>query len=425
MSSKTFTLTKNGKPVKPAKENPSPYSFGDFLSQCDIVKKEGGKLLTKTNPQNTVCPSFGNSFIGCLWDAYSNHHKLVLRPDDLWLTIVMALAGYVDYHAEEMRHHFVAHDGKKDLTIDLIGSTSTVDWNSVIEKFSDLIDENTTNGIRDWIEPNFSTTTSNDSLIARVALMGIAKHYFSYSLVLRCGIPQVELMGTLADWQNLRNRVDRFSQFNEQPFLIWWHDILIPIIDKFIDSYNGNVDNDFWQSCAVYLPGQSSPNHFSGWALAFSPFSFGKWCLNHPDDIALTGSYGKVETNQLELSSSIKVPLKIDDHGRVYDAYFYAGGFVSKYCDGYMSPNFDFALFEVTNVLKNTNSLSIDSTDPTIISNENLHNDSLHLHRCMLNFRCGKCNATCPAGIAYKSSNPDKLFCLKCAGKYVTLLVTK
>jgi len=47
-----------------------------------------------------------------------------------------------------------------------------------------------------------------------------------------------------------------------KPNLTWWRNILIPIVDKFIDSYNGNVDNDFWQSCATYLGG--GPSYISG-----------------------------------------------------------------------------------------------------------------------------------------------------------------
>lgn len=57
------------------------------------------------------------NFIRELFDAYSNHYKLILRHDYVWLTIIIALADYIDKHTEEMRKCFVTHDCKKQLIV--------------------------------------------------------------------------------------------------------------------------------------------------------------------------------------------------------------------------------------------------------------------------------------------------------------------
>jgi len=114
MESISFILNCNGKPVGPPETMYiDPISLTDTLKYCNIADQKKGELLISTEPLNTIRSSLGNSFVGAIFDAYSHHYKLVLRPDDLWLTIVIAFANYVNYHAEEMRDCFVTHDGKK------------------------------------------------------------------------------------------------------------------------------------------------------------------------------------------------------------------------------------------------------------------------------------------------------------------------
>jgi hypothetical protein len=273
-----------------------------------------------------------------------------------------------------MRKCFVTHEGKKQLIVQAISGVTTVDnWSGIISQFSNLINENTVSAVRDWIEPRFTTTTPNDSLIGRVALMGAMKHYFAYGCCIQCGIPEVTLMGTLEDWKQLRQKIDRLADYGKessQEQLVWWRDILIPIADEFIASYEGHPNENFWQSCANYIGGGSGPSYLSGWVLAFSPFEKGQWRLKHPDDIRVTGKYGQVETIDFKTSATVEVPLKVNDNGYEYDAYFYAGGIVNKYdkATNTISPSFDFAMFEVP---KGTVKDKIDWNDPRpkVISN--------------------------------------------------------
>ncbi len=55
-------------------------------------------------------------------------------------------------------------------------------------------------------------------------------------------------MGTLDDWKTLRQKTEGLKKFtvsNCDNFSTYI-DGLLPIIDQFIDTYQGKVDNDFW-----------------------------------------------------------------------------------------------------------------------------------------------------------------------------------
>ena len=52
-------------------------------------------------------------------------------------------------------------------------------------------------------EANFSTTTPNDRLVSQLILMSSVQKYFNFNTYIACGIPEVELLGTEADWRAL------------------------------------------------------------------------------------------------------------------------------------------------------------------------------------------------------------------------------
>jgi len=41
----------------------------------------------------------------------------MIKPDDIWLTIMLWFTKYVDDNAEQLRTAFVSHAGKKKLTV--------------------------------------------------------------------------------------------------------------------------------------------------------------------------------------------------------------------------------------------------------------------------------------------------------------------
>ena len=93
-----------------------------------------------------------------------------------------------------------------------------------------------------------------------------------------CGIPVVKMLGTLDDWETLRKRTEALDYYG----CAHWIDNLLPIIDKFIAAYKGEVDKDFWDMCIKMMPssgsggkydgGYKSSDMMTGWVLNFFPY---------------------------------------------------------------------------------------------------------------------------------------------------------
>lgn len=109
--------------------------------------------------------------------------------------------------------------------------------------------------------PTFSTTTDQDKMVCGLLLMGTMKSYFEY-VVMECGIPEVTLMGTLEDWQQLRELADHLLDFDDVKAMRKWHKLLVPVLDKFVESYeratnDEKPDRKFWISHQRFLRFQS------------------------------------------------------------------------------------------------------------------------------------------------------------------------
>ena len=228
------------------------------------------------------------------------------------------------------------------------------EWKPVLAKFSELLSQRTKGDVRNWVEPHFSTTTEKDLLVGRALLMATLKNYFAYGCYAQCGLPEVTMEGTLADWEEIRRRADRIAEYGRGAAglvqLGWWHQVLVPVLDKFIASYKGSVDAMFWQSCTNEISYGSGPGYISGWVLAFAPFDkAGHWQIAKPSAILQTGGYGNVATSDFADIATVSVPIKINDNGSEWDATVYAGCFAARYdrATNEIRPAFDFALFRM------------------------------------------------------------------------------
>lgn len=82
-----------------------------------------------------------NGFVDSCISAYGGHHNLVIRPDDVWLAILVQFNFYVNGHAEELRDKFVAHKGKKELKVEVTGRDRwSVDYEWIARAFTELLD---------------------------------------------------------------------------------------------------------------------------------------------------------------------------------------------------------------------------------------------------------------------------------------------
>ncbi|KAG8869318.1 hypothetical protein FRB97_001349, partial [Tulasnella sp. 331] len=289
-----------------------------------------------------------NSFVHTVTQAYSTHHDLVLRPDDVWLAILIQFNFYVNAHAEELRHLFVAHEGKKKLVVYAVGTRYTVDFGAMAHRMGELIQENVIDpDLRAWIIPDFSTTQANDKVVASVVMMATLKAYFSYGFGIYCGLPKVTLLGERDDWARLLAKIEKLKTFG--PETAHWYTFLKPVLGRFVDTFD-NPENsetkDFWNRVCHYTGGGSGPTYLTGWITAFCFFTpEGKaLCFDHdgkPQDaryiaqhtwgsspeavLDLDGTlYHRIDTKDIP-NGYAEVDVELDDNGEQFDTVMVAG----------------------------------------------------------------------------------------------------
>jgi hypothetical protein len=144
--------------------------------------------------------------------AYSHHLPLRLSPDVLWITILQSVSQWVnsDDRAEKYRSVFVAHADKITLQVCVPSAwqsdRSLVDWPAVLSQIRTMAAGHVHNGIVEACAPRFTTTTVSSAVACTIAVLDIVKNYFNYGIMMLCGLGEVELAGTPADWAALHSR---------------------------------------------------------------------------------------------------------------------------------------------------------------------------------------------------------------------------
>ncbi|KAE9375114.1 hypothetical protein N431DRAFT_530964 [Stipitochalara longipes BDJ] len=229
--------------------------------------------LSSANPPCLI--PYSNAFVIGIFRAFQQDLHLVLRPDDVWLAILTQFNFYVNGHAEEMRHLFVAHEGKKELSITTdYALLSEGTMSNFVLKMTCLIEEEVVDKkLRKWIMPDFSTTTGTDSAAASIVMMGTMQRYFDYFIKRGCGFPSVTLLGQKKDWKEILKRVGELGRYGKETKD--WSALLKPVIKNMVKSFEtpkASEIKDFWLK-ACHQKGQDGSGAdvetISGWLTAF------------------------------------------------------------------------------------------------------------------------------------------------------------
>lgn len=267
-------------------------------------------LYTESNGQKNTSYN-SNAFFAAFVNAYNKHCDVKITPDDVWIVIMIYFKEYVNTNAEKLRTKFVSHEGKKELTVITENETDESQWDEFFVKIIEAIKENTSEGVVDKLKSNFSTTTRFEEIISTSTIMDTFKQYFSYGrFIPMCGIQNIWMKGTLDDWIKIKTKLAGLKEFDIDKKLSKYVDELIPIINKFIDTYQNKVNVDFWNKIMNFERGRlgsGSTTYTSGWILKFF------------------GIYDQIEyTPELKM---IKVDIKIDNRltMRIKDVKLVAG----------------------------------------------------------------------------------------------------
>ncbi|RIB26887.1 hypothetical protein C2G38_1896745, partial [Gigaspora rosea] len=221
-----------------------------------------------------------NGFAAAIIHAYNYHQHLRLSPDDIWLTISQGVSRHINYNDGKFRRNFVKHEGQETVSIvgdDILSfnpneNTLEGNWPEAVNRLVRETDKRVEKiDLAQFLECDFSTTTSSSLTASRIVLLDMVKAYFKYNIGFCCGIPKVTLEGTLEDWTKLQEKVIKLRNLNLE--LDFWLDRLEPVIWKLVYTYRGEIDEDFWSKIInMQCYGSGGQAKINGWIAAFFPY---------------------------------------------------------------------------------------------------------------------------------------------------------
>jgi hypothetical protein len=212
-----------------------------------------------------------DSFVDGAIDAWVRNQHFVIRPENVWFTILGQLNLYLSNRQDnnEVRDRI---EYQKNITFDSRRYLTADDYEGGEYKYNifKILDWETrgrfkTSASYSWLQPNFSTSKRyEDAIIANLLLTGpvdsssvgdalpSSTHppgLAAKSLSSPCGMPSITLMGTQDDWRRLLLKLERLSGFGSQP--AEYSTTIRPILSRFVKSFdepNGQDIRRFWES---------------------------------------------------------------------------------------------------------------------------------------------------------------------------------
>ncbi len=162
-----------------------------------------------------------------------------------------------------------------------------------------------------------------------------------------CGIPKLKLLGSREDWKLLLERTKQLAKYE----LKWWIDYLLPILEKFLSVFDGEIDANFW-NCSYKInrfggPGSGSYSVVNGWINNFFPYVSDQVSENFVS-IDKIGAKIDVGLNPHGGPSGMtKTPFVWDYHGKEFKMEFLGGFMGVALIDGeYLTPHVGWAVGE-------------------------------------------------------------------------------
>lgn len=225
-----------------------------------------------------VVPGWGNCFVSAIHTSFDEHRPLSLTPDVIWLTICQGVSIHINQNFEELESFIfkaekpdgfhVRNDGLSAKSgSEFTGSSRDEHWADLLHAFSDSTTKYVNDDYYAFFVPEFSTSTNIITTSYEITMLEGFSQAFQYFGDSGCGIPYITLQGTREDWQAIYNRLDKIEELG----LEVWATELRGVLQKFIDSYDGAIDLDFWQS--IYKDHlEYGAFYVSGWFIKLFPY---------------------------------------------------------------------------------------------------------------------------------------------------------
>ena len=225
-------------------------SISKFLQKIGELKSEEAAV------ENTVYPNCNWGFLNTILTCYNNQWVLKTTPEDWWDIILYTVAKAIEQKSEvsSIRKFIVSHEGKKKIKI-IVETFKDIDYSWLLTQLIAVITPYTTSSQQ--------LTTNQIMVMTSVA----ATH---------CGIPGIEMRGSVKDWEKLVTKAEGLRKIIEPIIedleLTVWFSETKRILDKLLETYNGVPDRKWWSQILSYNSsddGSDQKGWWSGWMAEF------------------------------------------------------------------------------------------------------------------------------------------------------------
>lgn len=237
--------------------------------------------------------------------AYNNHKGVYITPEQIWLIVLSEIATIVSNAPEQYEDVFTSSKGEKQ-DILVRGSGHTLPMDEIKKALIEIIPSEISTFF-----PQLETFDENYATASSIAFADVVSPYYSYSMYM-CGIPEVRVVGTNSDWNNIVTCVDTISQLLNTSDITNYLDKVIAVINVFIF----NVNPSFWKKMFyVERCGSGGQVEVLGWFRdMYNEVPSIKYTHNYPTGISSI-QYKNITTNEkFEMYSGL-MSCSLEDDG--------------------------------------------------------------------------------------------------------------
>jgi hypothetical protein len=214
-------------------------NVNDLLEKYSDIKfdyntKKKAKRLSLVN-YDIIGYEFHQNYLRALEIAWANHYGIVLTPDIVWHTLLSEVVSIVAEFSDYLAYLFTKNPGAK---VDILVPTNDLQY-LPLPTLMECLRPNIPLKI-DLFLPEFTTTNNRSRLAKYASFADLVSPFYNY-MTFMCGIPFIELKGTVNDWNLVKeNWIEigkSIKMFPEYFFKV------SKILENIPDG-----DVDFWQN---------------------------------------------------------------------------------------------------------------------------------------------------------------------------------
>ncbi|AXT54621.1 DUF4419 domain-containing protein [Aquimarina sp. AD1] len=275
---------------------------GNFILDSILTNKIEGSSINKSSKYVELNKEIINTnhFLLMLQFAFNQHKPISISPDNIWLLICQGFSEHIKLNSEDFKD-IIGVNEKQTIQVRrddfVIGEDNP--WEQIFPEFTNKITQTINEGLYSNIVLEFSTSTEKEINAFEIAFMDSMSNYFDYEFASLCGIPEIEIKGTIEDYIKIINAIEELKKYN----LEWWISSVTPNINKIIQTLKGESNTDFWNS--IYKENNESGGPFiTGWIADFFPYL----------KTSITEQNGSIDFSQQSISKDqILKTIQIDD----------------------------------------------------------------------------------------------------------------